>query len=352
MHEKRNPMNLVQNAKLFYRRLPKVELHRHLEGSLRMSTIRDIARGHKLDLPGTDRLPSLVQIQNEEPNTPANFLSKFDTLRLMYRSPEIIRRVTAEIIADAAADNIHHLELRFTPVALSRVRGYSLADVMDWVAESAREAAQAHRISTVLIASVNRHESPALAEQVAGLAVERRALGIVGLDLAGDETAHRGARFAGIFREAKRAGLRITVHAGEWGEAENIIEAIKTFGAERIGHGVRVLENPDAVRLARDSETVFEVCPTSNVQSGVVSSIQEHPLPGMIAAGLKVTLNTDDPGISCIELHDEYQIACEQLSLSLGDLRQCALTAAAAAFLQNGASETLQRDISQGYALT
>ncbi len=123
----------------FYRSLPKVDLHRHLEGSLRFSTLRELARSQALDLPPTAELRSMVQIQAGEPLTFENFLSKFATLRLFYRSPEIITRITREAIADAAADNVLYLELRFTPVALSKAQGFSLAQVMDWVIDGTHQ---------------------------------------------------------------------------------------------------------------------------------------------------------------------------------------------------------------------
>ncbi len=322
-----------QHNTAFYRAYPKVELHRHLEGSLRLETLREIAHAHGIPVEQHTPLDNLVQIDEREPFTVANFLSKFATLRLFYRSPQVITRVTHEAIEDAARDNVRYLELRFTPVALSRVEGFPLEDVMDWVLEAAREASQKYNLPTRLIASVNRHESPELAEKVARLSAERIEQGIVGLDLAGNEADFPAAPFAPIFREARQAGLRITVHAGEWGGADNVAEAIEQLGAERIGHGVRVLENAGVVHLARERGTTFEVCVTSNYQSGVVSALIQHPLARMQAAGLRVTINTDDPSISRITLTDEYRIARETLGMSAAALQHTVLEAAQSAFL-------------------
>ena len=315
--------------------LPKAELHRHLEGSLRLRSLFEIARTEQLTLPAptVEHFRALVQVRQHEPFTAENFLSKFRVLRLFYRSPEIIQRLTAEVVADAAADNIRYLELRFTPVALTRARGFSLSEVMDWVTASANEAARQHGMVLRLIVSVNRHEPPGLAAEVAELAVSFRSRGVVGLDLAGDESRYPAAPFAPIFREAKAAGLHITVHAGEWGPAANVTEAIENLHAERIGHGIRVLEDPNAVALARERGVVFEVCPTSNYQSGVVPSLEAHPLPKMLAAGLRVTLNTDDPSISGIDLSHEFAVAHEALGLSPATLWECTATALNAAFL-------------------
>jgi adenosine deaminase len=317
----------------FYQTLPKVDLHRHLEGSLRLNTLREVGLSHGLDLPNTNRLRELVQVNKDEAFTFENFLSKFQTLRLFYRSPDIISRLTREAVADAAADNVRYLELRFTPAALGRAEQFPLGEVMDWVIDGASKAEADFGVKTRLIASVNRHESPELAEQVARLAAERFAKGIIGLDLAGDEAHFSGLLFSGVFKEARQAGLHITVHAGEWAGAENVSEAITQLGAERIGHGVRVLEDPSATALARERGTTFEVCITSNYQSGVVAALTVHPLPRMISLGLNATINTDDPSISQIKLSDEYRLACEDLGLSIKTLQERVLAAAQAAFL-------------------
>jgi adenosine deaminase len=314
--------------------LPKVELHRHLEGSLRLTTMLDIARQHGVTVPvSMFNLSGLVQVQDQDPMTFSNFLDKFKTLRLFYKSPDVIDRVTREAVEDAARDNIRYLELRFTPVALSRAEGFPLHDVMDWVITSAQDAAKKFKVKVGLIASVNRHESPELAEQVAWLAAEHIKDGLVGLDLAGNEAEFKSDPFHGIFREARQAGLHLTIHAGEWGGAENVRDALENLNAERIGHGVRVLEDDLVTGLARERGTVFEVCVTSNYQSGVVKSLPEHPLPRMMAAGLNVTINTDDPSVSRITLAHEYQHVCEELKVPLEKLKQSVVLAAQSSFM-------------------
>jgi adenosine deaminase len=314
--------------------LPKVDLHRHLEGSLRVDTLMEIAHEHSLTLPmSAMRMDRMVQVQKGEPLTFENFLAKFSVLRLFYRSPEVITRVTYEAIEDAAKDNVRYLELRFTPVALSRAERFPLSEVVDWVCEAAREAAKKLGITVRLIASVNRHESPELAEQVAWIAAERLADGIVGLDLAGNEAQFPADPFIGIFNEAREAGLKITIHAGEWAGAENVRNAIEQFNAERIGHGVRAMEDDYVVALARERGTVFEVCVTSNYQTGVVPELRQHPFKRMLDAGLNATLDSDDPSISQITLTSEYKLVNRELGLSLPTLKERILAAAQAAFL-------------------
>jgi adenosine deaminase len=332
-----------------YRLLPKVELHRHLEGSLRLATLQDIGFAHGIPLPGTGELRDLVSISQDDKLTFENFLSKFQTLRLFYRSPDVIHRITREAIEDAAADNVRYLELHFTPVALSRAERFPLADVMDWVLEAGQAASGDFNIQTRFIASVNRHEETSIAAEVARLAADRTGRGIVGLGLAGNEADFPGLDFKDVFREASESGLRLTIHAGEWGGAQNIADAITKLGAERIGHGVRVIEDKRVIALARERNLAFEVCVTSNHQSGVISTLREHPLPVMLQEGLNVTINTDDPSISMITLGNEYRVVCEDLGLTLQALRERVLAAARASFLPNGDKAQLVKAINAEY---
>lgn len=333
--------NPAPSSSDIFQSLPKVELHRHLEGSLRLKTLREIGKAHGLPLPSTGELRELVSISEDDQLTFENFLSKFQTLRLFYRSPEVIQRITQEAIEDAAADNVRYLELRFTPVALSRAERFPLQEVIDWVLRAGQAAALQHRVETRYIVSVNRQEGPVIAAEVARLAAERIDRGILGIDLAGNEADYPGLNFEGVFKEAAQSGLHITIHAGEWGGAQNVFDAIAVLGAERIGHGVRVMEDPRAVALARERGTAFEVCITSNHQSGVAPNLSDHPLPRMLQAGLNVTLNTDDPSISQITLGNEYRVACETLGLDRFQLRQRVLAAAGASFLPQGEKAAL-----------
>jgi adenosine deaminase len=326
-----NPQS--QNPLSFFRSLPKVELHRHLEGSLRIETLMDIASVHDIHIDGTRALRSSVQIADDDAHTYENFLSKFVALRQFYCSPEIIERLAREAVEDASKDNIRYLELRFTPGTLSWTGKFSLNDVIDWVISGAQAGQDAYGVMTRLIVSINRHDSIKLAEQVAHLAIMRKDKGIVGLDLAGNEVGFSAMPFAGIFKEASQDGLEVTVHAGEWDGAANIIEAIEKISATRIGHGVRVGEDQRAVALAKERAIPFEVCLTSNHQSGVVPSLSEHPLTRLLDLDLNITINTDDPSISNITLGYEYYLVCEQLGLPLSVVQERIIAAAQAAFL-------------------
>ena len=337
------------NDEKSYTSIPKVDLHRHLEGSLRLRTLLEVGRTLGLSLPSTNRLRELVQIGDEEIFTFENFLSKFQTLRLFYRSPEIIGRLTREAVADAAADNVRYLELRFTPVALGRAEGFPLSEVIGWVLDGAHQAQEEFGVITRLIVSVNRHENVDLAYEVARLAAENKDKGVVGMDLAGNEADYSGLPFAGVFKEARQSGLHITIHAGEWGGPQNVREAIQQIGAERIGHGVRVLEEPSVTALARERQIPFEVCMTSNYQSGVIPPRSVHPLSRMLSLGLNATINTDDPSISQIKLSDEYRLAREDMGLSQARLQERILAAAQAAFLPDKERQELVKSLAQEF---
>jgi adenosine deaminase len=335
-----------------YRALPKVELHRHLEGSLRLDTMVDIAKNHGITIPADVlRLSTLVQVQEEDKFTFQNFLSKFNTLRMFYRSPDVIHRITREAIEDAAKDNVKYMELRFTPVALSRAERFPLHDVIDWVIVSTREAAEKYNLNVKLIASVNRHESAELAEQVAWLAADHIKDGLVALDLAGNEAEFPTKPFHGIFKEARQSGLHVTIHAGEWGPAQHIREAIEDIGAERIGHGVRVLEDDTIAALASERQTAFEVCITSNYQSGVFETLEEHPMMKMFEKGINVTINTDDPSISRITLSHEYYNACDALQMPQFTLKERIVAAAKAGFLPDDEKEKLVSQLNKDLKL-
>jgi len=332
--------------------LPKIDLHRHMEGSLRLTTLRDIALQYHLDLPVRDieELRPYVQVMNDEPNY-RNFLEKFNVLRRFYQSPETIQRLTYEVIEDGFRDNVKYLELRFTPPALSKTRGYPLHEVADWVLAAVEKARQDFPgMHVELIASINRHESLAIAEKVAQIAVDHKE-DIVGLDLAGDEVNYPTAPFAGLFRDARKEGLGIVVHAGEWTGPATVREAIEDLGAMRIGHGVRVVEDPSVAALARERGIAFEVCVTSNLQSGVIQRITDHPLREMFRMDLKATINTDDPSISNINLTDEYEVAVEDLGFTPDEIKRAILTSASCAFQLPAVRERLVKQFKEALGL-
>jgi adenosine deaminase len=322
--------------------LPKIDLHRHLEGSLRLQTLAEIALQHGIDLPAysIEELRPYVQVTSEESDF-HRFLAKFQLLRRFYRTQEAVERITHEAVADAAADNIRYLELRFNPVALARNQNFPLNDVTEWVCNTIERAQQEYNITVRLILQIGRDESLRVAEEIVDLACAYRGHGVVGIDLAGDEVNYPPHRFGPLFSSARQEGLGITVHAGEAGGAENVQAAIELLHASRIGHGVRLVESDAVTQLAREQGAVLEVCPTSNLQTGVVRSFGQHPLPRLFSLGLRVTINTDDPSVSDTTLTDEYLVAIVAIGATLDQLRQAVFHATNGTFLPPDERERL-----------
>jgi len=315
--------------------MPKVELHRHLEGAIRLETLVDVAKQHHIPLPTYELevLRPYVQMTAADPATHLRFLSKFHILRQFFISEEVIRRVTQEAVADAAEDNIRYMELRFTPYAMAKLKGFTLHEVVQWVTEAVREESRKHNITVNLIIAMNRHENVELGERMMRTAVDFLGRGVVGIDLCGNEVNHRATPFIRIFEEGHRAGLGVTVHAGEWEGPENVIEAIERFPTSRIGHGVRAVEDSRSLKLARENNIFFEVCPTSNLQTGVAAEVRHHQLTDLHYLKAKVTLNTDDPAICNTTLTDEMALVVNGLGLSLDFVKTCIVNGALAAFL-------------------
>jgi adenosine deaminase len=314
---------------------PKIELHRHLEGSIRLPTLIEVASQHDISLPAYDveELRPYVQVTDEDDSSSAVFLSKFNVLRQFYCSMDIIQRITREAVEDAARDNVRYMELRFTPHALARQNSYTYEEVIALVCEESTRTAAEKGIRVRLIVSVNRHESLEIAEQVLDAALATKGCALVAMDLAGQEEGYSARPFKDLFDRAKAEGLCLTVHAGEWQGAANVGEAIEVLGADRIGHGVRSVEDSRVIQLVRERGTTLEVCPTSNMQSGVVARLEQHPLIDLGYLGVNTTINTDDPALSGISLTDELVLAHVGLGIPLDKIRQNILNAAKAAFL-------------------
>ncbi|GAB4520257.1 MAG: adenosine deaminase [Anaerolineae bacterium] len=317
--------------------MPKIELHRHLEGSLRLTTLLDIALAEGVQLPtpvySVEDMRPYVQMMPHEPRSWQHFMHKFTVLRQFFLSEAIIRRIAREAVEDAARDNVKYMELRFTPYALSHLINCETREVVSWVCEAVQAAAQEQQIMVRLIVSVNRHESVEIAEEGAQAAIDHQHLGVVGLDLAGIEPGYAAHPFRQVFKRARSAGLGITLHAGEWQGAQSVWDAISNIGADRIGHGIRTLEDSGIMQVLIERGIALEVCPSSNVETGAHSDLSSHPLPQLIAHGVKVTINTDDPLVFGVTLSDELRRAVEYMPLTLDDLKRQTIVAAESAFL-------------------
>lgn len=333
--------------------MPKIELHRHLEGSLRLSTLVDIAKQYGIEMPEYDveTLRPFVQMMPDEERNPQHFLSKFMTLRQFYRSNEIVARVARELVEDVAADNIRYFEMRFTPKALCNITEEPLANMVPLVCDAANEAAERCGITVRYILSMNRHEALELGEQTLRAALNNRHHGVVGLDLAGDEANYDGLEFRHLFLRAKAAGLGITIHAGEWAGAGSVWNAIGNLGADRIGHGIHVLDDPAMVQVLIDKQITLEVSPSSNVLSGTTRSMEEHPLIALNERGVLTTINTDDPLLCNITLTDEIVNTIQLMGMSMKEVQQSMLRAARSTFLPDDEKQQLVQEFEEAFQI-
>jgi adenosine deaminase len=310
------------------RQFPKVDLHRHLEGSIRVETFLDIAKKENVFLPTYDleELRRLIQV-NDEPPDFINFLNKFKIVRGFYPSQNAIERVAYEVIEDAAHDSIQYLELRYSPTHFACGKGFPEEEVIRWIQGAIARAMDNYDIEVIPIVTISRNYGIELAENTVKTAVKYAGKFFYGLDFAGDEINFPAASMAHLFRMAKDAGLGLTIHAGEAGGPENVIEAVEEFGSDRIGHGIQAAKSDEAMAILKEKRIMLEVCPTSNLHTGVVDSLENHPLKMFYEKGIPVSLNTDDPKISNITLTDEYTNALGKMGFNEGDLKKFNLMA-------------------------
>ena len=221
------------------------------------------------------------------------------------------------------------------------MRGFPLEEVTEWVIDATRRASRVVEIKVGLIITLLRHESVELAEKVAQIAFDRQDKGIIGIDLAGNEIRFPAGPFKHVFQEAHRRNMGITVHAGEAMGSESVRSAIEDLHAQRLGHGVRTADYNFLIDMVKERGIALEMCLISNVQTGAVATVKQHPIRKLMNAGVLVTLNTDDPSVSDSDLSNEYIAAVKDLNFSYKDFRQITLNAAACAFLPENERQVL-----------
>lgn len=315
---------------------PLIELHRHLEGCLRPETIIDLARQHGLTLPAwtVDELLPFLQVGGNAGGVMA-YISKFELFQYVMVDHEAVRRITFEAIEDAHLEGIHYLELRFSPIFMAEKHDLDPKDVVAAVCEGLAEARGQLPIRAKLIGIMSRTYGADTCMRELEAILTGRDRGIVAVDLAGDERNYPAELFVEHFDRARDAGFRITVHAGESGSADQVWQAINKLGAERLGHAVRAIGDPALMEHIAEHSIGVESCLTSNMQTGVVPAISQHPLPAFLREGIPVTLNTDSPTISDVDINHEFDVAREQLGLSEPQLAQIRENALQIAFLSD-----------------
>ena len=298
----------------------KIDLHRHLDGSVRLGTILELAREHGVELPADteEGLRPYVQVSSAKEGLMA-FIEHFKYLTAVMVDAEACRRIACENVEDAAEEGIGYIELRFSPVFMAEPHHLNPSDVVDAVIDGVREGSLQTGVNAQLIGIMSRSYGPERCMQELEALLRRRE-DLVAIDLAGDEQAFPAGLFVDHFRRVHEVGLCATVHAGEADGAHSVWSAIRELGASRIGHGFRSIEDPKLVDYLAENGIGLEICLTSNLQIGAVASYAEHPARRLLDAGVTLNLNTDNPGISGIDLQNEFEIAAPAAGFSEKDL--------------------------------
>lgn len=320
---------------------PLTDLHRHLDGNIRLSTIWQLAQEHSIVLPADslEKLKKKVQIQQKTTDLLA-FLEKMELGVSVLASEQACFRIAYENIEDAKLAGLDYVELRFSPIFMAQAHNLPVDQVVDAVVAGCKAGTKKYGVPVNLIGILSRSYGEATCHQELQ-ALLRAKDDIVALDLAGDEKGFPAIRFKQHFKLARDAGWNITVHAGEADGPHSIRQAIDELGATRIGHSVAAREDPHLMDFMANNNISIECCLTSNFQTGACTNIAEHPIKTFMERGIVVTLNTDDPGVSGIEIADEYKLASEVVGLSAEQLAQIQLNGVKVAFAEDSVKEQL-----------
>jgi adenosine deaminase len=317
----------------FLRQLPKTDLHVHLDGSLRLETILDLARIHRVELPTTDPV-ELRKAMNLGQNCGSlvEYLKAFDvTLRVMQHE-DALYRVAYELAEDAAAENVRYMEVRYSPMLHTRL-GLKITSVVEAVLAGLRAAHDTLGIESNVIICGIRNISAESSLEMAELAVAYKGRGVVGFDLAGAENDHPAKHHRKAFQLVRDNNINCTIHAGEAYGPESIAQALHVCGAHRIGHGCRLREDGDLLHYIADHRIPLECCPSSNVQTGAVRDLASHPLKFYFNLGLRVTINTDNRLVTDTTVSQELWHTHTKMGMSLRDIKSMIVAGFKSAFL-------------------
>lgn len=306
--------------------LPKIELHLHHEGAAPPAFIRQLAHEKRIDLSGIFNPDGSYDFRDF-----AHFLSVYEAACEVLKSPEDFRRLTLAILEESAANGVVYSETFLSPDFCGGGDLHAWRDYLTAIQDAADEAERKHGITLRGVITCVRHFGPEQAKLSARCAAETAGDWITGFGMGGNESIGDQGDFAWAFDCAREAGLRLTTHAGEFGGPESVRDAIRHLGVERVGHGVRAIEDPDLIREIVDREITLEVCPGSNVVLGLYQDFASHPIAKLRDAGVNVTVSTDDPPFFHTNLRREYEMLAQAFGWDAGDfaaLNEIALNAA------------------------
>ncbi|HKG91655.1 MAG TPA: adenosine deaminase [Gemmatimonadaceae bacterium] len=314
------------------RRLPKAELHCHLDGSLRPETMIELAREYGIKMPHDEpeRLREYMKVTDAR--NLEEYLERFSVTLSVMQTEEALERIAFELAEDAARDGVRYIEIRYAPVLNVR-EGLSLGETIEAPLRGLERAEREHGVVGRVIVCALRGMAPDVSLELAQLAVAYRRRGVVGFDLAGGEAGNPAALHAPAFFYAREHDMACTCHAGEGYGAASVRQAVHICGAHRIGHATRLIEDESLTDYVNDRRIALEICLTSNVQTRAAHSYETHPFRRYFDRGLNVVLNTDNRLMSGTTLTDEYEHAAKHLKFGLDELCTVALNGFESAFL-------------------
>lgn len=325
-------------------RLPKTDLHVHLDGSLRPATMIELAREYGKDMPAWDPEVLREHMVVQDATNLVEYLERFDiTLRVMQSAPAL-ERIAYELAEDAARENVRYMEVRYSPI-LNAQEGLSLPDAVEAPLRGLARAEADFGIRTGIIVCGIRNMSPLTSMDLADLTVQFKDRGVVAFDLAGAEYNYPAKKHRDAFYRVVNANVAATIHAGEAYGPESIHQALHYCNANRIGHGTRLYEDPDLMRYVNDFRIPLEICLTSNVQTRAVPRFDAHPLRLYYDEGLVVTINTDNRLMSGTTVTDEYWLAHRHLDFTWAELCDVAVMGFESAFLPHKEKQALVESV-------
>ena len=326
-------------------RLPKTDLHCHLDGCLRPRTILELADLQGVRLP-TRNLPQLTRILEAGKRTRnlADYLKIFDYTLSVMQEREALYRVAWELVEDAAAEHVRHLEVRYSPI-LHRMKRLPYDQIVETVIKGLADSGKKHNVSTGVIICGIRSMDPRKSAALAELAVEYKHRGVLGFDLAGQEKDYPAKAHRAAFQIVIKNNVNSTVHGGEAFGPESIAQALHYCGAHRIGHGTRLIESPDLLRFVNDHRIPLEVCLTSNVQTRAVRTLKEHPFREYFRLGLRVTLNTDNRLMSATTVSKELALASRTFRLNPYEMKRIIINGFKSSFLPYAQKARMLREV-------
>jgi len=335
---------MILNRELI-QKLPKAELHCHLDGSLRVATIIDLAKQEQIELPSFDieNLKRQLSI-GENIGTLEEYITRFDITLSVMQTPSSLERTAYELAEDCHIDGIRYLELRYSPI-LHISKGMTMAESVENVKIGLDKALNDFGIHSGIIICGIRHISPEVSLKLADLAVQYKNRGVVGFDLAGAEENFPAKHHREAFELILKNNINTTLHAGEAYGPDSIHQAIHSCGAHRIGHGTRLRENTDLLKYVNDHRIPLEICLNSNIHTKSISSLKSHPFPYYLKNHLRVTLNTDNRLISNTSLTDEYLTAISEYNLNSQNIRTIIINGFKSSFLPHQVRRVLIKNI-------